>query len=533
MVLSYLNPVPSIPKYTGPYGVGSVDIEVPTAELVGTNSGPDPSITTIAFRVFYPCEQTSRRTKAVRWLPDPQRSYFVSLAEYLSAGTGLAEALSYCMQHLYYISIPVQRNAPLLAPHTQTKRWPVVVFSHGLAGFRNAYSHLLGSLASHGIVVIATEHRDGSAPISVIQSTGTSPSRTIRSQRHPHTPSPPVYEARDAQLRIRLWELSLVYTALLKIDAGDHLTLLGCREGGSTASAFSGLAHALDIHDPGSISWAGHSFGAVTALQFVKSIYWRTPGPSPVGYKPLFTPTSGSPLIKQITPHSALILLDPWHLPLLSPSTAWLSDKPLPSYDGACETAPGGNVILAIISEAFFKWAENLNDIRRTLAPPTVGGEKSPKGFPRPRFFYPLNSAHLSQSDFGILFPWITRKLFGAMEPERVVRLNTRAILQMLREKDFDVADIKRVDSEEQKESESSTLNGDEADDAIEGRMRAGKGDWRILARDGTIRGWVYIGLKEGDDTKQEPISFTKELASGSDSEEARVEGELLDAIKA
>lgn len=38
-----------------------------------------------------------------------------------------------------------------------------MVFSHGLGGSRNSYCHLLGSLASHGVVVVAAEHRDGSA----------------------------------------------------------------------------------------------------------------------------------------------------------------------------------------------------------------------------------------------------------------------------------------------------------------------------------------------------------------------------------
>lgn len=38
---------------------------------------------------------------------------------------------------------------------------PVLVFSHGMGGNRLIYSHLLTSLASHGVFVVAVEHTDG------------------------------------------------------------------------------------------------------------------------------------------------------------------------------------------------------------------------------------------------------------------------------------------------------------------------------------------------------------------------------------
>ena len=82
---------------------------------------------------------------------------------------------------LYYISIPVRKNAPLLPPNTTNKRWPVMVFSHGLGGSRNAYSHLVGSIASHGMIVIAPEHRDGSTPISYIRDVPSNNSVTEKS----------------------------------------------------------------------------------------------------------------------------------------------------------------------------------------------------------------------------------------------------------------------------------------------------------------------------------------------------------------
>lgn len=47
-------------------------------------------------------------------------------------------------------------------------RLPMVVFTHGMAGMSQSYSHYLGSIASHGYVVAAVEHRDGSGPGTIV-----------------------------------------------------------------------------------------------------------------------------------------------------------------------------------------------------------------------------------------------------------------------------------------------------------------------------------------------------------------------------
>src|SRR3954463_11652122 len=132
-----------------------------------------------------------------------------------------------------------------------------MIFSHGLGGSRNAYSHLVGSIASHGVIVVATEHRDGSTPISYIrevpsgESTGEKSrpkhgKRTTSYMRYSHTPSPEVEEGRNAQLKIRLWEMGLIHDSLMKVDEAADLTNLN-----TSSVSLSMFKAKMNVHIPG------------------------------------------------------------------------------------------------------------------------------------------------------------------------------------------------------------------------------------------------------------------------------------------
>ena len=94
--LSRLNPVPSFPAYTGPYSVGTQEVEIPISDLQTEYPTPYPSITTLTFRIFYPCQPA--KPKPVYWLPSPQGEYFRAYARFLSAGPRLASLLSWVIQ---------------------------------------------------------------------------------------------------------------------------------------------------------------------------------------------------------------------------------------------------------------------------------------------------------------------------------------------------------------------------------------------------------------------------------------------------
>ena len=359
-----------------------------------------------------------------------------------------------------------------------------MVFSHGLGGTKNAYSHLTGSLASHGMVVVAPEHRDGSAPISFMNSTNGSPPEAVDYRALPHKPSSEVNEERDKQLKIRLCELGLVHEALLKLDSSPtQLHNIGARTS-HDPDLLSMFASALDVHTPGKISWSGHSFGAATVVQFIKSVYYHESRPSN-GYTPLYHPSPYCSLVSQVTPSTPITLLDLWALPLLSSPTSYLWSKPLPAYNSRDGSPP-----LAVLSEAFFKWTSNLRETKRAISSPV--GENSALEA-KPHIFYPISSAHLSQSDFGLLFPWATRKIFKAEDPERTMHLNVRAILESLRRSGVKVANTSALDME----LESSDTPGLEQPKGKHSFELAQ--DHRILAADGSIKRWIAIPLDESN----------------------------------
>jgi len=168
--------------------------------------------------------------------------------------------------------------------------------------------------------------------------------------------------------------------------------------------------------------------------------------------------------------------------------------------------------LLAIESQAFVKWRLHFKATKRFLSPDPSSANVNAEhdGRPAPHFYYATTSAHLSQSDFGLLFPWLVKKVFATEEPERIMRLNVRAILQLLRERGIPVAATSAADME---------LGGPEESITDE--------DTKILGLNEEVRGWNFLST---DVTDLSDVDFEADSKVDVDAEpgEAVVAGELM-----
>ncbi|KIW18883.1 hypothetical protein PV08_03172 [Exophiala spinifera] len=531
MIPSYLNPIPSLPKPLGPHKVGTTELEIPVSEIPSSSPVPDQRVATVKFRVFYPAtESATLKKSSVPWLPRPQRTWQQAYASFLGANPRVSSFFSYLPFTINYTTLPALADAPLLSRDSPTL-FPMAIFSHGLGGNFNTYSSICTSLASFGVVCVAPEHRDGSAPTSLIRSADGS-TTAIPYQKLAHSPTAEVLNARNAQLRIRLWELELLFTALTGLNEGKEFTNYASSDT-TVPEEMPSFENKLNLR-PGQVSWVGHSFGAATIVQFIKSVYYHeslpslkgTPYENDMDWRPLYKPAANHDLVRQITPSSPVGLLDLWTMPLRGEVTQWLWERPLPCYDRKADDSTTPNVV-AIVTAEFYKYTDLLNrmkaslsadpvesmhsfDSRKSSSPsdtsigvePTVSppldkaalepelstervgsaaasdGVESQSPSPlssrtstpsnesmskerdssasssmtsftpmvesqdgiTPKLFLIPNSAHLSQSDFGVLFPRLTRYLMNAQEPEETLNLNVRAVLAVMRGAGLDTA---------------------------------------------------------------------------------------------
>ena len=94
-LLSRMSPIPAFPSYTGPYKVGTMDVEIPATDLEAPSPAPENAadIPTVQFRVFYPAVDESNQ-KHIPWLPAPQRAHIAAYTKFVGIGSTLAEILS-------------------------------------------------------------------------------------------------------------------------------------------------------------------------------------------------------------------------------------------------------------------------------------------------------------------------------------------------------------------------------------------------------------------------------------------------------
>ncbi|KAK5197827.1 hypothetical protein LTR47_000051 [Exophiala xenobiotica] len=447
-----------LPKYSGPYQVGTIDLEVPAKEPRTfshiTRQKVHPiALETVLMTIYYPAHydtvselKTSRFGQKFRptWLTRPRDQISRGYGRFASLPESLTEVFFFCTS--WFTKLPAYKNARLAdhwplqntasTDHRKHERrvgeppedgpnkpkFPLVIFSHGLGGTRTAYSTLCGELASHGFVVVALEHRDGSGPRTLINHPPEGPaSRECvekrgniehfklnqnrsydivdfifpKDDKYDTTPGHEVdKDLRRAQVDLRLAEIHEAYQVMQEICAGrgDAVAARNLRVKGAIGSSKAGL-EGIDwscwkdrFHTQG-VTIVGHSFGGTTTVSLLRQM-------NKFNYI-----TQG-------------IVYDIWGMAVLPPPDD-------PQYRLHVP-------LLGINSEAFMYWRENF-DVARSVIQEALD-EHQPAWLMTVR-----GTVHISQSDFCILYPHIASVVLKmTINPVRAIDLNIDASLEFL-----------------------------------------------------------------------------------------------------
>ncbi|KRX48440.1 Platelet-activating factor acetylhydrolase, partial [Trichinella sp. T9] len=191
----------TLPAPSGPYIVGALDVITEHTEQG------------CFFRLFYPCQIDEKSNSTTEYTPWVARSKYID---------GYGDAM-----------VPAKWMQPCcsLDGTCSDAKYPLIIFSHGLGGNRLVYSAVCTELASHGYIVAAIEHRDGSASYTYYHELSeSSDENEIYKEKdlffETYEPKADIFEYRNNQLKKRVEECIKVKNYLIAKDTLEHLTEL-------------------------------------------------------------------------------------------------------------------------------------------------------------------------------------------------------------------------------------------------------------------------------------------------------------------
>jgi platelet-activating factor acetylhydrolase len=272
-----------LPKYTGPHDVGAIDMEVPLerpisiSDTVFKKSGERAfELETVLFTIYYPAQPNPQSTKPNHdWIPKPISVTAKGYAKFASIDNFILRPVMslFLWAVAGSIKIPAKVDVPILLPlssRNETKQFPVMVFSHGMASSRTDYTHYAGELASRGHVVAMLEHRDGSCPGSVLIGENGKKRNVYHFKEKELMPSPETEmdtpRMKREQLDFRQAEIVETVSILQRINSGrgEAMRHANTRKEGTHLADWEGR---LDFDN---LLIGGHSYGATGALQALK-----------------------------------------------------------------------------------------------------------------------------------------------------------------------------------------------------------------------------------------------------------------------
>ncbi|KWU46693.1 alpha/beta-hydrolase [Rhodotorula sp. JG-1b] len=475
--------IKSLEPYSGPYAVSTTDLELPVPPPLGrqfplptlkhSQGEPAFKLETVLFTLFYPADET--RPGSGHCQPWVQRPIDVTAAGY-SRFLGQREDLCRWMFKLAgeSLQLPAEADRPLAPPPSppptctapssssssvdriraeasERGAFPLIIFSHGMSGQRTTYSRWCGDMASHGFIVAALEHRDGSGPISIVRLDDKGLERTVDFLRFEQVEWPAEYgpvhqlDFRALQQQLRVSEVAAALDVLNRINDGEgaavarenRRTDLGGKDVvGRYLPEWKGR---IDLEN---VTMAGHSFGGGTTLEALR-----------VG-APLFPFTAGIALDPSADPtppresHTVFTALrndlskardgQGGDIDATSPrsgetdaaekkaATSSASSSPARGDENANPTKQAGIAVplLVINSESFTLWSERFEEIKTAV--------KSLKKGARGWLMTLVGSEHSSFSDVFLVVP-LAAKLVGARaSPFLIVDRTVQACLEFL-----------------------------------------------------------------------------------------------------
>ncbi|XP_032196069.1 platelet-activating factor acetylhydrolase isoform X1 [Mustela erminea] len=228
-----------IPKGNGSYSVGCTDLMFDYTKK-GT-----------FLRLYYPSQEEDYHSDTL-WIPN--KEYFFGLSKYLGTHWLMGKILS-----LFFGSMttPADWNSPLRTG----EKYPLIVFSHGLGAFRTIYSAIGIDLASHGFIVAAVEHRDGSASATYYFQDQSAAEIGNKSWLYLQSLKTEEEEmsVRSEQVQKRAKECSQALDLILDIDRGRPVK--------NVLDLEFDVEQLKDSIDRDKIAVIGHSFGGATVVQ--------------------------------------------------------------------------------------------------------------------------------------------------------------------------------------------------------------------------------------------------------------------------
>ncbi|KAK6849504.1 hypothetical protein PG995_013337 [Apiospora arundinis] len=396
----------SLPSYTGPYSVGTMEIEVPAREPrhfshIKRDHDYALRMDTVLFSVYYPTDLTyyakhGNKPSRATWLPRPRVLTSRGYAKFLNVPH--LPVTGYIAATTMFTKLPAYRNARLSA-------------------HRPGNSAVCGELASNGFIVVAMEHRDGSGARSFVN---IPPSSNLADGNRIDNTEPKAHyevdyifpkdnaqdtapqnakgvdtELRNAQIEMRMAEIEEAFSVLnlMNDGQGDLVAKSNLRKKGNIGSSSKGLEGVDWPEWTGRmfldrVTIMGHSFGGATSVQICRE-------------------TERFPWVGQG------ILLDAWGpaTPVIDETNKNRVQRP----------------VLAIGSEAFMHWQDNFERM--------VGIGEETRGSGSPCWMMTIKgSTHLSQTDFAVLYPtwmsWLGKTL---VNPRRAIYLTVNSSLEFLK----------------------------------------------------------------------------------------------------